>query len=165
MGRLADYLIVWKDLRWDVKLLMEDRLEYPAALALAGEDKCLHSSFPLDDLTIMLLSMHRLDSAPWTTYVPRRYFTVASEALEGLRRTETHIPEWRVTPGPSLDDGEIYLLKSADEAEDKAERAEGYNPLQDQDDEVDDEDEISDDASDDGVLNVAQRTIKRLPAG
>ncbi|GMF64219.1 unnamed protein product [Phytophthora fragariaefolia] len=161
---LADYPVIWKDLRRDVKLLMEDRLEYPAALALAGEDKCLHSSFPLDDLTIMHLSMmhwHRLDSAPWTKYVPRRYFTVASVALEGLRRTGTHIPEWRVTPGPSLDDGEIDLLESEDEAEDMAEKDEDYNPHQDQDDGVDDEDEIPDDASDDGVLNVAQRTTKR----
>ncbi|GMF33066.1 unnamed protein product [Phytophthora fragariaefolia] len=133
---LADYPVVWKDLRRDVKLLMEDKLEYPAALALAGEDKCLHSSFPLDDLTIMLLSMmhwHRLDSAPWTKYVPRRYFTVAAVALEGLRRTGTHIPEWRVTPGPSLDDGEIDLLESEDEVEDKAEKEEDYNPHQDQD--------------------------------
>ncbi|GMF32156.1 unnamed protein product [Phytophthora fragariaefolia] len=161
---LADYPVVWKDLRRDVKLLMEGRLEYPAALALAGEDKCLHSSFPLDDLTIMLMSMmhwHRLDSAPWTKYVPRRYFTVASVALEGLRRTGTHIPEWRVTRGPSLDDGEIDLLESEDEAEDKAEKDEDYNPHQDQDDGVDDEDEIPDDASDGGVLNVAQRTTKR----
>ncbi|GMF38654.1 unnamed protein product [Phytophthora fragariaefolia] len=127
---LADYPVVWKDLRRDIKLLMEDRLEYPAALALAGEDKCLHSSFPLEDLTIMLLSMmhwHRLDSAPWTTYVPRQ----------------------------------IDLLESEDEAEDKAEKDEDYNPHQDQDDGVDDEDEIPDNASNDGVLNVAQRTTKR----
>ncbi|GMF58158.1 unnamed protein product [Phytophthora fragariaefolia] len=161
---LADYPVVWEDLRRDVKLLMEDGLEYPAALALAGEDKCLHSSFPLDDLTIMLLSMmhwHRLDSAPWTKYVPRRYFTAALVALEGLRRTGTHIPEWRVTPGPSLDDGEIDLLESEDEAEDKAEKDEDYNPHQDQVDGVEDEDEIPYDASDDGVLNVAQRTTKR----
>ncbi|GMF50566.1 unnamed protein product [Phytophthora fragariaefolia] len=161
---LADYPVVWKALRRDVKLLMEDRLEYPAALALAGEDKCLHSSFPLDDLTIMLLSMmhcHRLDSAPWTKYVPHRYFTVASVALEGLRRTGTHIPEWRITPGPSPDDGEIDLLESEDEAEAKAEKDEDYNPHQDPDDGLDDEDEIPDDASNDGVLNVAQRTTKR----
>ncbi|GMF47852.1 unnamed protein product [Phytophthora fragariaefolia] len=104
---------------------------------------------------------HRLDSAPWTKYVPRRYFTVASVAMEGLRRTGTHIPEWRVTPGPSLDDGEIDLLEAEDEAEDKDEKDEDYNPHQDQDDGVDDEDEIPDDASDDGVLNVAQRTTKR----
>ncbi|GMF56338.1 unnamed protein product [Phytophthora fragariaefolia] len=84
-----------------------------------------------------------------------------SVALEGLRRTGTHIPEWRVTPGPSLDDGEIDLLESDDEAEDKVEKGEDYNPHQDQDDGVDDEDEIPDDASDDGVLNVAQRTAKR----
>ncbi|GMF64179.1 unnamed protein product [Phytophthora fragariaefolia] len=163
-SNLADYPVVWKDLGRDVKLLMKDRLEYPAVLVLTGEDKCLHSSFPLDDLTIMLLSMmrwHRLDSAPWTKYVPHRYFTVASVALEGLRRTGTHIPEWRVTPGPSLDDGEIDLLESEDEAEDKAEMDEDYNPHQDQDDGVDDEAEIPDDASDDGVLNVAQRTTKR----
>ncbi|GMF42888.1 unnamed protein product [Phytophthora fragariaefolia] len=163
-GSLADYPVVWKDLRRDVKLLMEDRLEYPAALVLAGDDKCPHSSFPLDDLTIMLRSMmhwHRLDSAPWTKYVPRRYFTVASVALEGLRRTGIHIPEWRVTPDPSLDDGEIDLLESENEAGDKAEKDEDYNPHQDQDDGVDDEDEIPDDASDDGVLNVAQRTTKR----
>ncbi|GMF46061.1 unnamed protein product [Phytophthora fragariaefolia] len=136
---LVDYPVVWKDLRRDVKLLIEDRLEYPAALALAGEDKCLHSSFPLDDLTIMLLSMvhwHRLDSAPWTKYVPRRYFTVASVALEGLRL-------------------------NGDPHSDKAEKDEDYNPHQDQDDGVDDEDEIPDEASDDGVLNVAQRTTKR----
>ncbi|GMF55614.1 unnamed protein product [Phytophthora fragariaefolia] len=109
------------------ELVMEDRLEYPAALALAGEDKCLHSSFPLVDLTIMLLSMmhwHRLDSAPWKKYVPRRYFTVASVALE-------------------------------------AEKDEDYNLYHDEDDGVDDEGEIPDDASDDGVLNVAQRTTKR----
>ncbi|GMF47151.1 unnamed protein product [Phytophthora fragariaefolia] len=124
---LADYSVVWKDLRRDVKLLMEDRLEYPAALALAGEDKCLHSSFLLDDLTVMLLSMMH----------------------------------WHRTPGPSLDDGEIDLLESEDEAEDKAEKDEDYNPHQDQDDGVDDEDEIPDDASDDGVLNVAQRATKR----
>ncbi|GMF30007.1 unnamed protein product [Phytophthora fragariaefolia] len=80
---------------------------------------------------------------------------------EGLRRTGTHMPEWRVTPGPSLDDGEIDLLESEDEAEDKAEKDEDYNPHQDQDDGVDDEDEIPDDASDDGVLNAAQRTTKR----
>ncbi|GMF14649.1 unnamed protein product [Phytophthora fragariaefolia] len=132
--------------------------------ALAGEDKCLHSSSPLADLTIMLLSMmhwHRLDSAPWTKYVHRRYLTAASVALEGLRRTGTHIPEWRVIPGPSLDDGEIDLLESEDKAEDKAEKDEDYNHHQAQDDGVDDEDEISDDASDDGVLNVAQRTTQR----
>ncbi|GMF44022.1 unnamed protein product [Phytophthora fragariaefolia] len=130
---LADYPVVWKELRRDVKLLMEDRLEYPAALALAGKVKCLPSSFPLDDLTIMLLSMmhwHRLDSAPWTKYAPRWYFTMASVALE-------------------------------DEAEDKAEKDEYYNPHQNEDDGVDDEDEIADDASDDGVVNVAQRTTKR----
>ncbi|GMF39314.1 unnamed protein product [Phytophthora fragariaefolia] len=135
---------------------------YPAALALAGKDTCLHSSFPLDDLTIMLLSMmywHRLDSAPWTKYVPRRYFTMASVALEGLRRTGTHIPEWQVTPGPSLDDREIDLLESEDEAEAKAEKDDDYNPHQDHDDRVDDEDVIPDEASD-GVLNVAQRTTK-----
>ncbi|GMG16132.1 unnamed protein product [Phytophthora fragariaefolia] len=146
------------------EFMMEDRLEYPAALALAGEDMCLHSSFPLDDLTIMLLSMmhwRREDSAPWTKYVPRRYFAVATVALEGLRRTGTHIPEWRVTQGPSLDDGAIDLLESEDEAEAKSEKDEDYNPHQDQDDGVDDEDEIPDDASDDGVLNVAQRTTKR----
>ncbi|GMF49661.1 unnamed protein product [Phytophthora fragariaefolia] len=113
---LADYPVVWKDLRRDVKLLMEDRLEYPTALALAGEAKCLHTSFPMDDLTMMLLFMmhwHRLDSAPWTKYVPHRYFSVALVALE------------------ALDDG------------------------------VGDEDEDPDEASDDGVLNVAQRTTKR----
>ncbi|GMF29938.1 unnamed protein product [Phytophthora fragariaefolia] len=161
---LADYPVVWKDHRRDVKLLMEDRLEYPAALALVGEDTCLHSSFPLDDLTIMLLSMmhwHRLDPAPWPKYAPRRYFTVASVALEGLRRTGTHIPEWRVTPGSSLNDGKIDLLESEDEAEDKAEKDEDNNPHQDQDDGVDDEDEIPDDALADGVLNAAQRTTKR----
>ncbi|GMF46772.1 unnamed protein product [Phytophthora fragariaefolia] len=87
--------------------------------------------------------------------------TVASVALEGLRLAGTYIPEWRVTPGPSLDDGEIDLLESEDEAEDKAEKDDDYNPHQDQDDGVDDKDEIPDDSSDDGVLNVAQRTTKR----
>ncbi|GMF39153.1 unnamed protein product [Phytophthora fragariaefolia] len=146
---LADYPVVWKDLCRDVKLLMEVRLEYPATLALVGEDKCLHTSFPLDDLTIMLLYMmhwHRLDSASWTKYVPHRYFTVASMALDGLRQMGTHIPEWRVTPGPSLDKGEIDLLDSEDEAEDKAEKDEDYNPHQDLDDGVDDEDEDPDEA-------------------
>ncbi|GMF44018.1 unnamed protein product [Phytophthora fragariaefolia] len=145
---LADYPVVWKDLRRDVKLLMEARLEYPAALALAGEDKCLHASFPLDDLAIMILSMmhwHRLDSAPWTKYVPRGYFTVASVPCSGRCP-----PDWdphsgvASHPGPSLDDGEIDLLESEDEAEDKAEKDEDYNPHQDQDDGVDDEDEIPD---------------------
>ncbi|GMF33082.1 unnamed protein product [Phytophthora fragariaefolia] len=84
---------------------------------------------------------------------PRRHFTVATVALEGLRRTGAHIPEWRVTPGPSLDDGDIDLLESEDEAEDKAKKDEDYNPHQDQADGADDEDEIPDDASDDGVLN------------
>ncbi|GMF35731.1 unnamed protein product [Phytophthora fragariaefolia] len=163
-ANLADYPVVWKDLRRDVKLLMEDRLEYPAALALAGEDKYLHTGFPLDDLTIMPQSMvhwHRLDSAPWTKYVPRRYFTVDSVALEGLRRTGTHIPEWRVTPAPSLDDGEIDLLESEGEVADKTKKDEVYNPHQDLDDGMDDEDEDPDEASDDGVLNVAQRSNKR----
>ncbi|GMF18273.1 unnamed protein product [Phytophthora fragariaefolia] len=62
---------------------------------------------------------------------------------------------------PSLDDGEIDLLESEDEAEDKTEKDEDYNPHQDQDDGVDDEDEVPDEASDDEVLNVAQRTTKR----
>ncbi|GMF51196.1 unnamed protein product [Phytophthora fragariaefolia] len=124
---LADYPVVWKDLRRDVKVLMEDRL----------------------------------DSAPWAKYAPRRYFTVASVVLEGLRQTGTHIPEWRVTPGPSLDDGEIDLLESEDEAEYKAEKDEDYNPHQDLDDGVGDEDDDPDETSDDGVLNVAQRTTKR----
>ncbi|GMF53762.1 unnamed protein product [Phytophthora fragariaefolia] len=109
---LADYPVVWKNLRRDVKLLMEDRLEYPAALALVGEAKCLHTSFPLDDLTIMLLSM-----------------------MHWYR--------------PSLDDGEINLLESEDEAEDKAEKDEDYNPHQDLNDGVDDEDVDPDNASDD----------------
>ncbi|GMF46693.1 unnamed protein product [Phytophthora fragariaefolia] len=75
--------------------------------------------------------------------------------------TGTHIPEWRVTPGPSLNDREIDLLESEDDAEDKAEKDEDYNHHQDLDDGVDDEDEDPDEASDDGVLNVAQRTTKR----
>ncbi|GMF19434.1 unnamed protein product [Phytophthora fragariaefolia] len=72
---------------------------------------------------------------------PRRYFTVASVALEGLRETGGYILELQVTPGPSLDDIEIDLLESEDEAEDKAEKDEDYNPHQDLDDGVDDEDD------------------------
>ncbi|GMF39993.1 unnamed protein product [Phytophthora fragariaefolia] len=115
---LADYPVVWKDRRRDVKLLMEDRFDtFPA-----GTSRWLR----------------------WLCKV----------SADGD-------PQWRVTPGPSLDNGEFDLLESEDEAEVKADKDEDYNPHQDQDDGVDDEGEIPDDASDDGVLNVAQRTTKR----
>ncbi|GMF36800.1 unnamed protein product [Phytophthora fragariaefolia] len=64
-------------------------------------------------------------------------------------------------PRPLSGRRKIDLLEPEDEAEDKAEKDENYNPHQDQDDGVDDEDEIPDEASDDGVLNIAQRTTKR----
>ncbi|GMF37480.1 unnamed protein product [Phytophthora fragariaefolia] len=71
--------------------------------------------------------------------------------------------EWQVTPGPSLDDGEIDFPKSEAEAEDKAGKDEDNNPHQDLDDGVDDEDEELDEASDDGVLIVAQHAGTQAP--
>ncbi|GMF35125.1 unnamed protein product [Phytophthora fragariaefolia] len=62
------------------------------------------------------------------------------------------VPVWQVA---------VRLSISQDEAEDKAEKEEVYNPHQEPDDGVDDEDEDQGEASDDGVLNIAQRTTKR----
>ncbi|GMF47100.1 unnamed protein product [Phytophthora fragariaefolia] len=150
---LVDYPVTWKDLRLYVRLLMEDRLENPYALALAGEDKCLHVSFHLNALTVMLLSMmrgQRLDSTPWTKYVPRRYLNVASVAVEGLMEAGEDIPDWRVTPGSTPDVAEFELLDD-EEVEDEVEKDEDYNPQQDSDNGEDNEDEDLGEASADGA--------------
>ncbi|GMF36867.1 unnamed protein product [Phytophthora fragariaefolia] len=89
-----------------------------------------------------------VDTSRWL-----RWLWKVSDRREPTFRRASH-------PGPSLDDGEIDLLDSEDEVEDKAEKDEDYNSHQDLDGGVDNEDEDPDEASDDGVLNVAQHTTK-----
>ncbi|GMF48397.1 unnamed protein product [Phytophthora fragariaefolia] len=124
---------------------------------------CLHTSFHLNDLTVMLLSMMRwnhLDSTPWTKYVPRRYLTVALVALEGLMGAWEDIPDWRVTPGPAPDDAEFELLDE-EEVDDETEKDEDYVSQQHSDDGENNDDEELGEALDDSVLYIAERTSKR----
>ncbi|KAG6610271.1 uncharacterized protein IUM83_00001 [Phytophthora cinnamomi] len=182
-AHLVDYPVVWKDLRPDLQLLMKDGLEFPDALDLINQDKCFHSRFPLYHLVTMLVSMmrwHRLDTALWTKYVPRRYLSVASVALDSLRKVDDDVPEWDGSL-PSLNPDAAELEEDEDDDDDEAEdKDEEYDPQQDPDDGVDDEydgdngdddaDEISDhgeaddddDGSPDGIPpSIAKRASKR----
>ncbi|KAG6613172.1 uncharacterized protein IUM83_16961 [Phytophthora cinnamomi] len=165
-AHLADYPVVWKKLCSDAQLLMKDGLEYPDALDLAGQDKCLHTKFHLYDLVLMLLSMmywHRLDDTPWTKYIPRRYLTVASTSLEALVKSGGHLPEWDLLPSLRRDEVELEILElEEDELVEVEDKDEEYDSQQDPDDGVDDEyDDEDDDSGNSSPPSIAKRTSKR----
>ncbi|KAG6612754.1 uncharacterized protein IUM83_03395 [Phytophthora cinnamomi] len=105
-AHLADYPVVWKKLPSDVQLLMKNGLEYPDALDLAGQDKCLHTRFHLYDLVLMLSMMfwRRLDDTPRTKYIPRRYLTFASTSLETLVEDKDEEYDPQQDPDDGVDD-------------------------------------------------------------
>uniref|UniRef100_H3H3W4 Uncharacterized protein n=1 Tax=Phytophthora ramorum TaxID=164328 RepID=H3H3W4_PHYRM len=76
---LADFPVVWDQLRLDVQMLVRSGIGYSGAVELLDQDQVLHTKFPLDPLLEMLVRMmfwNKLDETPWTKHVPRRYFRI-----------------------------------------------------------------------------------------
>ncbi|KAG6624052.1 uncharacterized protein IUM83_01720 [Phytophthora cinnamomi] len=124
--------VALQNLLCHVQLMMEDGLEYPDALNVVGQDKCLYTRFHLYELVLMLLSVI----------------------------SEGHLPEWDSLPNLHPDEAELETLElKEDEKFEVEDKDEEYDPQQDPDDGVDDEyDDEDDDSGNDSPPSIAKRT-------
>uniref|UniRef100_H3H473 Uncharacterized protein n=3 Tax=Phytophthora ramorum TaxID=164328 RepID=H3H473_PHYRM len=94
---LADFPVVWDQLRLDVQMLMRSGVGHPGAVELLDLNRVVHSQFPLDPLLGILARMmfwNKLDETPWTKHVPRRYFRAARAKLDDLLEDDVQPPVW-----------------------------------------------------------------------
>uniref|UniRef100_H3H901 Uncharacterized protein n=1 Tax=Phytophthora ramorum TaxID=164328 RepID=H3H901_PHYRM len=115
---LADFPVVWDQLRLDVQMLMRSGVGYSGAVELLDQDQVLHTKFPLDPLLEMLVRMmfwNKLDETPWTKHVPRRYFRAARAKLDDLLEDDVRPPVWDALM--SLDQEEDDLIPEVFEPE------------------------------------------------
>uniref|UniRef100_H3H7V7 Uncharacterized protein n=1 Tax=Phytophthora ramorum TaxID=164328 RepID=H3H7V7_PHYRM len=115
---LADFPVVWDQLRLDVQMLMRSGVGYSGAVELLDQDQVLHTKFPLDPLLEMLVRMmfwNKLDETPWTKHVPRRYFRAARAKLDDLLEDDVQPPVWDALM--SLDQEEDDLIPEVFEPE------------------------------------------------
>ncbi|KAL4140108.1 hypothetical protein PRNP1_015183 [Phytophthora ramorum] len=79
--------VVWNDLRLDVRYTMLTGCSYETSVEFVSGNKVVHPVFHQEPLVTMLVSMiyfEKLDSTPWTQYVPEMYFLRAETRLEHM---------------------------------------------------------------------------------
>uniref|UniRef100_H3H6S0 Uncharacterized protein n=1 Tax=Phytophthora ramorum TaxID=164328 RepID=H3H6S0_PHYRM len=113
---LADFPVVWDQLRLDVQMLMRSGVGYSGAVELLDQDQVLHTKFPLDPLLEMFVRMmfwNKLDETPWAKHVPRRYFRAARAKLNDLLEDDVQPPVWDALM--ALDQEEEDLIPEVDD--------------------------------------------------
>ncbi|POM59372.1 hypothetical protein PHPALM_31908 [Phytophthora palmivora] len=118
--------VVWKEVRPDVRQAILAGLKYDTAMEWIGSDRAAHGHFRQPQLVKMLVSMmywRRLDTTPWSKYVPEAYYEMADERLDRrLRRGDVPAP-WG-----NLEDHVVYPDEDADSTVDDIENDPEYQP-------------------------------------
>ncbi|KAG1697433.1 hypothetical protein DVH05_016307 [Phytophthora capsici] len=89
--------VVWKEVRPDLRQALLAGIKYEKAMDWLSSDRACHGLFREPQLVKMLVSMmywRRLDTTPWSSYVPEIYFKMADERLDRLLKLGQPAPSW-----------------------------------------------------------------------